>query len=119
MLHFSWEVKIKTLLPSLKENIRYFLYEIKSENNIKITKKMIEDELRNFIGELGLAKAGLNFIETNNNKGILKVNAKSLHEIRTGLALINNINNNKVNVKTLKVSGTINKLKREFKEGED
>ena len=112
-------VKIKTLLPTLKENKRYFLYQVETEGNLKVSTKMIETELRNFIGDLGLAKAGLKFIEMRNNKGILQVNNTYMHEVRAGLALINKIGNNKINIRTLKVSGVLNKIKNAFKEEED
>ena len=98
-------IRIKPLLPTLKENKRYILYEIRSKDKMNNHQKIIQEEIRNFIGDLGIAKAGLRFLKRKNNKGILQVNAKSVHEVKTGLALIK-----KFNVRTVKVSGMINKL---------
>jgi len=98
-------VWIKSLLPTLKEDKRYILYEIMSKEKINSYREMIEQEIRGFIGDLGIARAGLRFVEEKNNRGILQVNRKALHEIKTALALANNYN-----VRTIKVSGTINKL---------
>ncbi|MFH1592310.1 MAG: Rpp14/Pop5 family protein [Candidatus Woesearchaeota archaeon] len=98
--------KIKSLLPSLKENKRYVLYEIMSKNKIMGNhQKILEEEIRGFIGDLGIARAGLKFIKSKENKGILQVNHKSVHEVKTALALID-----RFNVRTVKVSGMINKL---------
>ena len=97
-------VRIKSLLPSLKEDKRYILYETTSKEKMNY-QEIIGQEIRNFIGDLGIARAGLRFFGEKNNKGILQVNRKSIHEIKTALALIN-----KYNVRTIKVSGTINKL---------
>lgn len=70
----------------------------------------IEENLRNFIGDLGLAKAGFRFIKTSENKGILQTDNKSLDTIRAGLALIKEIDKTHVRIRTLKVSGILNKL---------
>lgn len=96
-------IKIKPLLPVLKEKKRYILFEADS----KMSDEDIKADLRGFIGDFGLAKAGLRFIKHKNNKEIIQVNNKSLDEIRAGLALIN-----KTRIRTLKVSGTINKLNK-------
>jgi len=104
-------VKIKALLPSLKENKRYILYEVESESKLAMTKNFIEERLREFLGDLGLAKAGLRTVKTKANKGIIQVNNNSLHEIKTGLALIKEINKSKVRIQTRKVSGVLNKIK--------
>ena len=83
---------------------------------MNIYEDYIQSGLRNFIGDLGLAKAGLKFISKKSNKGILQVNNKSLNEVRTGLALINEVNDVPVSIRTLKVSGVVNKVKGEYKE---
>ena len=96
-------VKIKPLLPVLKEKKRYLLFEINSENILSNSK--IESELRRFIGDLGLAVAGLRFVKNKKNKGIIQANNKSVDKIKAGLALIK-----ESRIRTLKVSGVINKL---------
>ena len=103
-------IKIKALLPILKENKRYILYEVTSKSKMSSINNYIFNELRSFLGDLGLAKAGLKFVINRGNKGILQVNNKFVDEVKTGLASIHNINNEKVNIRTLKVSGLINKV---------
>ena len=103
-------VKIRPLLPILKEKKRYLLYEITSKEKLFNIENTIENELRNFIGNLGLAKARFKLIKTKDSKGIIKVSNKYVDEIKTGLSLISEINDTPVRISTLKVSGVINKL---------
>ncbi len=95
-------VRIKTLLPVLKEIKRYILYEILSHGKMYSYQKIIQSELKGFIGDLGIARAGLNFITHKGSRGILQVNHRYVDEIKTGLALIDAFN-----IRTVKVSGTV------------
>lgn len=97
-------IRIKNLLPSLKERKRYILY----RTNKKMDKEEIENSLKLFIGELGFARSGLRFIKHENDKGIIQVNHNFVDEVKTGLALIYRSD---LMIRTLKVSGTLNSLK--------
>ena len=101
--------KIKSLLPTLKENKRYILYEIDSMKKIQNQENIIKQELRGFIGDLGLAKAGLKFIKQKENRGIIQVTSQSLNDVKTGLSLISN-EQDPIRIRTIKASGVINKL---------
>ena len=103
-------ITIKSLLPVLKERKRYLLYEMNSTMNIFPDQDRIEKELRGFVGDLGLAKAGFRFISQKKNKGIIQVNHTSVDDIKTGLALIQRMNDSPVCFRTIKVSGVVNKL---------
>ncbi|MEK6934375.1 MAG: Rpp14/Pop5 family protein [Nanoarchaeota archaeon] len=94
-------IRIKNLLPSLKEKKRYILYEIDGKMNYKD----VDDNLKRFIGELGYAKAGVRFVKSKEDKGIIQVNHRYVDEVKTGLALINKP------IRTKKVSGVLNKVK--------
>lgn len=96
-------IKIKNLLPSLKERKRYILYQI----NKKMDKYEIERNLKDFIGELGLAKSGLRFIKHQGEKGIIQVNHNFVDHVKTGLALIYKPD---IMIRTVKVSGSLRRL---------
>ena len=104
-----WGIRIKTLLPSLKENKRYILYDVEFVDKMDDSRGLIEEKLRNFVGDLGIARAGLRFVDAQHNRGIIQVSHTSVHEIKTGLALINGFN-----VRTIKVSGSLSKLLNEW-----
>lgn len=101
----SQVIKIKAILPVLKEKKRYILYESKLNNNI------LRQGIKDFIGEYGMAKAGIMFISSRNNRGIIKTNVKWLDQVKTSLSLM------KQRVKPIKVSGTLKKLKSHLNGG--
>ena len=106
---------MKPIIPSLRENNRYITFQIQADkqfNNEEI-KKMLQEEFLTFLGSLELAKSSFKLVSFNKNKGIVKVNSKYLDKLRAMLPLINKLNNEKVNIKSLKTSGLINKVKME------
>lgn len=71
-----------------------------------------------FLGELGYGKAGVMVMEDwQDNKGIIKVNTKFLDHVKTALTMVENVGNQKVIVKTIGVSGILNKAKNKFLKG--
>ena len=112
--------KIKTISPTLKEKKRYLVYEIISKRQFMFedAKKAIDEANLRFLGELGLAKAGIMHIDLyNHNKGILRVNNKFISELKMSLGLIKNINNEQVIVNTISVSGILNKAEKRLSKG--
>ena len=61
-------------------------------------------------------KAGVMNVKYNNKnqKGILRVDRKFVDNIRSCFVMIKNLNNQEVLVRTIKVSGMINKVKKEI-----
>ena len=90
---------MKALIPAHKENKRYLLI---SGKNLK---KGIISDIKEFIGNLGLAESNPIFIEVKEDKAILSINRKSLDKVRASFEASKN------NFKVLKVSSTLKKLK--------
>ncbi len=91
---------MKALKPSMRENKRYLLVKGKD------LKKNIEKAIFDFIGVLGMSKAGLNFIKTSKNSAIISINRESLNHVRASLATSSN------NFRVERVSGTLKGLKK-------
>ncbi|MEK6862538.1 MAG: Rpp14/Pop5 family protein [Nanoarchaeota archaeon] len=104
---------MKNLLPSLRESNRYIAFEVISKNqlNPKEVKKSLEKEILGFLGALELAKSSFKLVNFQKNKGIIKVNRKYLNKIKAALILINNIEKDKIAIKSKYVSGIIKKAK--------
>ena len=112
---------LKTLLPTLKEKKRYLAFEIISKSKFKdfkpieaeITKSSLE-----FLGQLGVAKAGIQILKETWNKelqrGIIKVSNKHVDELKASLLLVKTIDNKEAIVKTITTSGIINKAKERY-----
>ena len=108
--------KIKALMPSLREKKRYVAFEVNSQdrlNSFEVGRAIMNSAI-NFMGELGLAGAGMMHLPEvyKNNKGIVRVNHQYLDNARASFALIKSINNKPATIKSLSASGAINKVKK-------
>lgn len=91
---------MKSLIPSSKENKRYFLV---SGKNLK---ENIEKAILEFSGILGMSKCGLSFIKTEEGKTIISVNREAVDLVRASIAVFPE------KMEVLRVSGTLKKLSR-------
>ena len=91
---------MKPLKPTMRENKRYLL--VKGKN----LKENIEKAILDFVGVLGMSKAGLSFIKTEKESAIICINREAVNEVRASLAVFPK----KMEVK--KVSGTLRGLRR-------
>lgn len=103
------------LMPSLRPKKRYVLFQIIAEQKFTLgeVKAEVERCLNSFFGQLGLSKAGIMFIDEKfdieNQKFLLKVDNKYVDELISALILSKSIKNTSVIIKSVRVSGTINK----------
>lgn len=103
-------MKLKPILPSLKERKRYIVFEVVSATtqSFETIKEKINKALLAFLGELGCAKAGIIVLnEWKNNRGIIKVNNKEVDKVKAALTLIKN----SILIKCIYVTGLLNKAK--------
>ena len=91
---------MKPLKPSMRENKRYLL--VKGKN----LKENVEKAILNFVGVLGLSKAGLAFIESKKDSAVISINREAINSVRASLAVWPE----KMSVE--RVSGTLKGLKR-------
>ena len=110
------QIKQKALLPSLREKKRYLVYEALSEVNFnyKDLKDNIILSFKELFGLEGLARAGLDFVEYKNNKGIVRVSTKGLDMLRASFCFVRKINKDDVVLRSLGVSGMLKKARNKF-----
>lgn len=115
-------MKIKSLLPSLREKKRYLVFEIISKNKIKQASeifKSIWNAMLSFSGQKGTAKAGIIILEDKYNrekqKGIIKVNNKMVDVLKSALMLIKEIIREPVAIKSIATSGILKKAEKHIK----
>lgn len=109
--------KQKPILPSLKEKRRYLVYEVKSEDKLSFNtvKDSIIRESESYLGKLTMAKAGVIFLnDWINQKGVIKVNNKYEDHIKAVFTQINKIQEQNVLVKSVGVSGILNKARKKY-----
>ena len=115
------KAKIKPLLPSLREKKRYLAYEVISKskfNSAANINKAIFDAANTFLGNLGMARAGILPINdkwnANMQRGVIKVNNKHVDELKASLTFVKNIEGKEVIVKSVGASGILKKLRQKY-----
>ncbi|MBS3071145.1 MAG: hypothetical protein A2639_00480 [Candidatus Staskawiczbacteria bacterium RIFCSPHIGHO2_01_FULL_34_27] len=91
---------LKSLKPSMREKKRYLL--LKGNNLNEDVEKTILD----FIGILGMSKAGFKWIKRGKNSAIISVNREMMNEVRASFSASKN------DIVVEKVSGSLKKLKK-------
>jgi len=110
-------MKLKKVLPSLREKKRYIVFELIANNNLgyNVVKNSIKQAISGLIGEFGIANADLRFLnEWKNNKGVMAVNRGYVDEARAGISLVKSINNVDVIMRTVGISGILKKAEENF-----
>jgi RNase P/RNase MRP subunit POP5 len=106
---------LKIIPSTARERKRYLL--VKIESSDAIDRRDLENAILNaclqFLGELGVAKAGIIVMsDTYNGKTVIvKIEHKYVDETKSAISLIKSIGNKKVRLSVTKVSGSILKLK--------
>jgi len=113
--------KIKPLLPSLREKKRYLAYEVISKNKFNDAmhvNKVILDAAKEFLGTLGMAKAGVIMMNDQWNqklqRGIMRVNHKHVDELKASLIFVKDIEGKDVVVKSVGASGILKKAQQKY-----
>ncbi len=108
-------------MPCLRERKRYLAFELISERPIKDSKTVssaISKKALEFLGELGCSEAGIIILNDKYNierqRGLIRVNNKSLDKLRTTLALIDQIDGQNVIVRSVGASGMIKKVEGKY-----
>ncbi|MBU5678288.1 MAG: ribonuclease P protein component 2 [Candidatus Aenigmarchaeota archaeon] len=112
--------KPKTLPPVLRENERYIVFEIITEEDIEYEEftKALWLACLSFLGELYTSEAEIKIIKNLYNprtkQGVIKCRYDMTEFVRASLALINKIGNKDAIVKVLGITGTISSAKRKY-----
>ena len=106
----------KILLHTLREKKRYVAYEIMSDKDInqQDIKEAILSTYEKFFGRIALLQSNMKFLYTKGKKGIIKVNHKFIDHLKGVFTLIDNISNQQVIVRSLGVSGILNKARGKY-----
>src|SRR3989344_3126157 len=108
---------MKTFPSAKQERKRYILIQIDFSERVEKTfvEQLVIQAGTRFLGELGMARAGLQVIEDTwepkNNTVIVRVGHKYVDDAKAAFALVKEFEGKKVQIHSLKVSGEINKLK--------
>jgi ribonuclease P/MRP protein subunit POP5 len=112
---------MKAVLPTLKQKKRYVVFEVVSESPIE-SYEPIRDSIwqgcHSFLGELGMAEAGIRLLDDEfdpkKQRGIIKVNHKHVDRLGSALMMIQKIGRNNAIVRTIGVSGILDKAEERY-----
>ncbi|HII16132.1 MAG TPA: hypothetical protein HA362_07540 [Nanoarchaeota archaeon] len=110
-------MKIKAMIPSMREKKRYIAFEVLSDRPVsrEDAVREIKATMAKFIGELGMAKAGVIFLpDWSANKGVFRVGNRHVDEAKAALALVKAIGGASAIVKSVGVSGILNKSRKKY-----
>ena len=110
--------KTMKLLPSLRQKKRYVVFEVISQKNIhaKAIMQAIHESFLRITGEIGTAIAGLyipgNLFQEKTQKGIIRINNTMVDALRASFCRMTTILQQPVLVRSVGVSGTLEKAKK-------
>ncbi len=109
------------MLPSLREKKRYLAFEVISNQkveNFKEVSEAITGSASMFLGQLGMAKAGMIILKDKWNKsiqrGIMRVDHKHIDNLKASLTFIEKIGDKEAIVKSVGVSGILKKAENNY-----
>lgn len=113
--------RLKSLLPVLKERNRYVVFEIISGSKIRDFRAVSNQVLASYsrlYGEAGLAKANILPLadkwNANKQKGIIKVNHRHVHELKSAFLFINRIRHKDAIIRSIGTSGILKKAHSKY-----
>ena len=110
------KTKTKPLMPSLREKKRYLAYEVISKTRFDAVEanNAIFSNAKDFLGNMGMAKAGILMLNDKWNKdaqkGLLRVNNKHVNEVRASFVFLKEVNGKEAVVKSIGASGILKKV---------
>jgi len=106
---------MKAIPASAKERKRYILIKIDSDLKVEKTdvERLVIQAGLQFLGELNMARIGIQLVPDSwdGKTGIIRVGHKYVDEVKAALALVKEFNGHKLTISSLKVSGSIEKVK--------
>ncbi len=115
------KTQLKPVLPSLREKKRYLVFEVISKEGIKqfssVSKAVYSCALQ-FLGQLGVAKAGIMVLDNKWDpklqRGIVKVSHKHVDAVKAALVFADKIEDKEVIFRSIGVSGILRKAENKY-----
>ena len=98
------------LISSLREKKRYVKFSVDGNFSNSQVKTAIESSFKDLHGSLGLAEAGLQFVNLNKSNGVVRVNNKTVDKLKSAFTFIDKINEKPARISSLKTSGILERV---------
>ena len=109
-------MKLKPVLSTLRERKRYCAFEVITEKELSwyAIQEAVKKALLQYSGIAGFAAAGIVFVKNNKNKGVVRVAHTAVQPLRAAFLFIQKIETIPVIVKSMSVSGVLNKAVKDI-----
>ncbi len=110
--------KVNSLRPAMREKKRYLAFELISEKPFQgEADRILIKRINEILGVFNSAKAGLMRVkyEPNSQRGLIRVDRSFVDHVRTCFVMIKHLNNQPVLLRTIRVSGMLNKAGESLK----
>lgn len=111
---------LKPLPSSLRKRRRYIIVDIisESEKSLGSVVNVVWDSIMDLLGEIGTAKAGVwvvkDLFDEEKQRFGVKVNHDYTEKIRASIALVNEIEGEKTNLRVLGITGTMKSARAKY-----
>jgi len=112
---------MRAILPTLKQKKRYVAFEVVSREAIQsydeIKRSILEAGL-SFLGELGMAEAGIRLIDDDydpkTQRGVIKVGHRHVDRLSSALMMVRKVGRHDAMIRCVGVSGILAKTEKRY-----
>jgi len=105
------------MLPSLREKKRYLVFEVIGTSSYSSSIAAVKGSFSTLFGTLEAAKAAITPIKSLGNKCMVSVGRKYVDKLKAALAMVKSINNSKVILRSVGVSGVLKTAASKYLKG--
>ncbi len=99
---------MKNLLPTLREKKRYLVFEVIGDANSSSSVAAVKGSFSSLFGSLECSSAHIKAVKSAGSKCMVSVGRKQVDKLKASLAMVKSINNRKVILRSVGVSGALN-----------
>ncbi len=99
---------MKNLLPTLREKKRYLVFEVLGDATCSSSIAAVDGSFSSLFGSLESASANIKAVKSAGRRCMVSVGRKQVDKLKASLAMVKSINNRKVILRSVGVSGALN-----------
>ncbi len=108
---------MKNLLPTLREKKRYLVFEVLGDASCTSSVSAANGSFSGLFGSIEAARASIKPVKSAGKRCMVSVNRQYVDKLKASLAMVKSINNSKVILRSVGVSGALNAAVSKYIEG--
>ncbi len=99
---------MKNLLPTLREKKRYLVFEVIGDAGCNSSVAAVKGSFSSLFGSLESAAANIRAVKSAGSRCMVSIGRKHVDRLKASIAMVKSINNRKVILRSVGVSGALN-----------